>query len=382
MDGDFRRLKQDDQQFHYATQPGMSRRSAPRSFSSTSSTGDRLRQAGYPPTRGDPSQAAGRQRMPATYMDYGYTDSAFQGGALQDELQPYTPALRDHQERQQQPFPSYESELVYSLGQQNPTQTPYEVVPPYPSRQSAALGSLSGQFAVPQYFTPNEPSGTGLPSTYLATGLSLSPYNQPGPIGRSSATHAFSANMADMTPVGAAGQQQPSSHSQPQTLLPEASPAAEPLRQFQRALRGTMDHTHAGRLVDASRSLLEISEWLVVSARELGILRDDQMLHSDRLKLWNDFNNCWLAMFQKQMDMTQELLRTGRHSSRILTIDAMETVGRELIRICDQMEPHGLVDYEMGIWEEEILSVLRQCSALIENRPELARNRAAATSHT
>jgi hypothetical protein len=80
------------------------------------------------------------------------------------------------------------------------------------------------------------------------------------------------------------------------------------------------------------------------------------MLHSDRLKLWNDFNNCWLAMFQKQIDMTQELLQTGRHSSRILTIDAMETLGRELIRICDQMEPHGLVDYEMGIWEEEILS--------------------------
>ncbi|KAL2855471.1 hypothetical protein BJY01DRAFT_2485 [Aspergillus pseudoustus] len=379
MDGDFRRTKQDDQQLHYATQPGMSRRSAPRS--SGSSTGDRFRQAGYQPTRGDPSQATGRQRMPA-YMDYGYTDSStFQGGALQDELQPYTPALRDPQQRQQ-PFHSYESEIVYNLGQQGPTQTPYEVVPPYPSRQSAALDSLSGQFAVSQYFAPNEPSGAGLATTYLAPGISMSPYNQPGPIGRSSATHAFSANMADMTLVGAAGQQQPSSHSQPQTLS-EPSPSAEPLRQFQRALRGTIDHTRAGRLVDASRSLLDISEWLVVSARELGILRDDQMLHSDRLKLWNDFNICWLAMCQKQKDMTQELLQTGRHSSRLLTVDALETMGRELIRLCDQMEQHGLVDYQMGIWEEEILSALGQCLDLIENRPELARNnRAAATSHT
>ncbi|KAL3457807.1 hypothetical protein BJX64DRAFT_292753 [Aspergillus heterothallicus] len=381
MDGDFRRLKQDDQQqLHYATLPGMSRRSAPRS--SGSNTGDRFRQAGYQPTRGDPSQATGRQRMP-TYMDYGYTDSStFQGGALQDELQPYAPALRDHQQRQPS-FPSYESEMVYNLGQQGPTQTPYEVVPPYPSRQSAALDSLSGQFAVSQYFAPNEPSGAGLPTTYLAPGLSLSPYNQPGPIGRSSATQAtFSANMADMTPMGAAGQQQPSSaHSQPQTLS-ELPPSAEPLRQFQRALRGTIDHTRAGRLVDASRSLLDISEWLVVSARELGILRDDQMLHSDRLKLWNDFNICWLAMCQKQKDMTQEMLQTGRHSSRLLTIDAMEALGRELIRFCDQMEQHGLVDYQMGIWEEEILSALGQCLDLIESRPELGRSRAAATSHT
>ncbi|KAL4918035.1 hypothetical protein BDW62DRAFT_217720 [Aspergillus aurantiobrunneus] len=350
MDGDFRRMKQHDQQAHYTTQPGMPRRSSSRS---SGSAADRFRQAGLHSTRGDPSQAAGRPRMPA-YMDYGYTDSTFQGGALQeDELQPYPPTLRDHQERQQ-PFPSYEPEMVYNLGQQGPTQTPYEVVPQYSSRQSASLDSLSGQFPVPQYFVPNEPSGAGLPSPYLPPGLSLSAYNQPGPIGRSSATQPFPATMADMTPVGAAGQQQ--AVSQPQGL-PEMPPA-EPYRQFQRALRGTIDHTRAGRLVEASRSLLDISEWLVASARELGILRDDQMLHSDRLKLWNDFNICWLALFQKQKDMTRELLQTGHQSSRtsLLSTEVMDTLGKKLIQLCDQMEQHGLVDYQMGIWEEEILS--------------------------
>ncbi|KAI9369485.1 hypothetical protein BJX61DRAFT_536400 [Aspergillus egyptiacus] len=357
MDGDFRRMKQHDQQAHYATQADMFRSSAGRL---SGGTADRFREAGFQPTRGDPSQATGRPRMPA-YMDYGYTDSTFQGGALQgDELQPYPSTLRDHQHRQQ-PFPSYEAEMVYNLGQQGPVQTPYEVVPHYPSRQHAALDSLSvaGQFAVPQYFTPNEPSAAALHSPYLAPGLSLSAYNQPGPIGRSSATQPFPATMADMTPAGAAGQQQPIPQTQPQTLS-EALPSAESYRQFRRHLRGIVDHIRAGRLIEASRSLLDISEWLVASARELGILRDDQIPHSDRLKLWNDFNICWLALCQKQKDMTQDLLQTARsrfsHSS-LLTIDAMETLGKELIRLCDQMEQHGLVDYEMGIWEEEILSV-------------------------
>ncbi|KAL2828255.1 hypothetical protein BDW59DRAFT_159843 [Aspergillus cavernicola] len=383
MDGDFRRMKQHDQQAHYATQPGMSRRSAPRS---SSGTADRFRQTGFQPTRGDPSQAPGRPRMPA-YMDYGYTDSTFQGGALQgDELQPYPSTLRDQQQRQQ-PFPSYEPEMVYNLGQQGPTQTPYEVVPPYSSRQSAPLGSLSvsGQFAVSQYFAPNEPSGAGadLQSPYLPPGLSLSAYNQPGPIGRSSATQPFPATMADMTPVGAAGQQPALSQSQPRTMS-EPPTEAEAYRQFQRHLRGTIDHTRAGRLVEASQSLINISEWLVASARELGILRDDQMPHSDRLKLWNDFNICWLALCQKQKDMTQDLLQTGRQSSRIslLGTDAMDKMGKDLIRYCDQMEQHGLVDYQMGIWEEEILSALGQCLDLIESRPELTRTRPAATSHT
>lgn len=208
--------------------------------------------------------------MPA-YMDYGYTEGTFQGGALQgDELQPYPPTLRDHQQRQQ-PFPPYEPEIVYNLGQQGPAQTPYEVVPQYSSRHSASLDSLAGQFPVPQYFVPNEPSGAGLPPSYLPPGLSLSAYNQPGPIGRSNATQPFPATMADMTPVGAAGQQQQAlSQSQPQ-VLSELSASAEPYRQLQRALRGTLDHTRAGRLVEASRSLLEISEWLVAGARELGM---------------------------------------------------------------------------------------------------------------
>jgi hypothetical protein len=38
--------------------------------------------------------------------------------------------------------------------------------------------------------------------------------------------------------------------------------------------------------------------------------------------------------------------------------------------------------YELNIDPKTSNLVLRQCSALIENRPELARNRAAATSHT
>jgi hypothetical protein len=39
----------------------------------------------------------------------------------------------------------------------------------------------------------------------------------------------------------------------------------------------------------------------------------------------------------------------------MLTMEILEKMGQDLVRLCDKMEPHGLVDYEMGIWEEEIL---------------------------
>ncbi|KAL4898543.1 hypothetical protein BDV59DRAFT_206882 [Aspergillus ambiguus] len=386
MDGDPRRLKEHYDRSRLATRSGMARRTAAR----PSGTSERFRGSNLPST------TTGRSRMPSAYLEYGYTDTSFPDGSLQgDGLHQYATTLRD-QPRQQpqqsqvpQSFAPYDSEMVYNLNQQGPSQAPYEVVSSYASaRQSAAMEALSGQFAVPQYFPPSEPTAPGVPalgSSYLNSQLSLSAYNQPGPIGRSTATQPFPATMAEMTPVGTAGRLEASasspSHQQqpePQSASQDGSESAnlsEAYGQFQRALRGTFDQTRAGRLVEASRSLLEISEWLVTNARDLGILRDDQVLHSDRLQLWNDFNICWLAVCQKQKDMTEELLQTGRqppHTS-LLGVDVMENLGKELIQLCDRVEQHGLVDYEMGIWEEEILSVLSQCLDLMESRPETLR---------
>lgn len=45
-----------------------------------------------------------------------------------------------------------------------------------------------------------------------------------------------------------------------------------------------------------------------------------------------------------------------RHPQSILQEDFLERMGRELVRLCDSMERHGLVDYQMGVWEEEIVN--------------------------
>lgn len=31
-------------------------------------------------------------------------------------------------------------------------------------------------------------------------------------------------------------------------------------------------------------------------------------------------------------------------------------MGRELVRLCDGIKRHGLVNYQMGVWEEEIIN--------------------------
>lgn len=91
----------------------------------------------------------------------------------------------------------------------------------------------------------------------------------------------------------------------------------------------------------------------------VGLVRDDSNLHADRLKLWEDFNICWLSVLQTQKEVTEQMQQSGRNplpQQSVLSYEFMESMGKEIVRLCDIMEKHGLVDYQMGIWEEEIIS--------------------------
>jgi len=52
----------------------------------------------------------------------------------------------------------------------------------------------------------------------------------------------------------------------------------------------------------------------------------------------------------------------------LMSVGQMDEMAKELIRLCDNMEKHGLVDYEMGVWEERILdSKILATSHLVSN---------------
>lgn len=90
----------------------------------------------------------------------------------------------------------------------------------------------------------------------------------------------------------------------------------------------------------------------------LGLVRDDEANQQSRLKLWEEFNNCWLTTLQRQLDMMPEVIATGQRPQAPQTLiepDYLEKMGNQLVKNCDTMEKHGLVDYQMGVWEEEII---------------------------
>ena len=74
--------------------------------------------------------------------------------------------------------------------------------------------------------------------------------------------------------------------------------------------------------------------------------------------MWNEFNNAWLATLQKQKDLTIEYIHNGgtlRHSQSLISLDFLEKMGKELLRLCDNIDKHGLVDYQYGVAESYII---------------------------
>lgn len=136
----------------------------------------------------------------------------------------------------------------------------------------------------------------------------------------------------------------------------------EAYEQYQTALREVFTNIRGGALQAASDSLLNISEWLLSKVEELA---DDENLLKDRVKMWQDFNHAWLSLFQKQKD----LMGTGlqlQHQT-LVSEEGLRKMGKEIVRLCDSIDRHGLVDYQYGVWEEHIIAVIEECLDLYEN---------------
>ena len=104
--------------------------------------------------------------------------------------------------------------------------------------------------------------------------------------------------------------------------------------------------------------LLQISKFFVGNVEALGLDRDDKTQYQDRLKLWDTFNHCWLTVLHSQHKTTQIMARTRQQlplGQSILDFNDLETLGQEIVQLCDGIEKTGLVDYQMGVAEERIV---------------------------
>ncbi len=368
MDENNRRRRQNEPPYEGSDPRFNADQSQGRRFSGSAS--DRYRTA---PLAAAPS--TGRGAGGATpYQGYYPEPSSSFSTALPQTAMQYQPGYQQDQ-RQQQPFTTnFGPELMYTVTQQAPPSSVYDPTPQFQNpRQPAAMQMLS-DVAVP-YF-PSEAAVSGPPGLqHHAPSNSSTGYQQhqqsPGdrpPLLQQS--YPANIGMGGM-PQGQANIMGGGSGEEGDDFQTQGPGMEAAYTAYQTALKEIFQNIINGRLVDASRSLLEVSEWLLGHVGDLGkppflllnsplivsdegLTVDEASLHGDRIRLWEEFNNAWLAIFQKQKDMLESGQRIQNPQS-LISRDFISKMSKDLIRMCDAVEKYGLVDYQCGVAEERII---------------------------
>lgn len=299
----------------------------------------------------------------ATYSPY-YTGStsSFPPSIPTNTLQ-YTGA-NDYtsDQSQQQGYAGYSTSIMYNVGQQATQNTGYDAPQQFQARQPASMqlpSQLASGVSVP-FFRPDSNTASGPPILQHASPPNSTVSYPPSNV------HGYSSNvgMGDIGPESAEEQGSVQSGG-----------ATEAYEMYQDALKRIFYNIREGKLVEASTSTLEVSNWLLTHVGQLGknsalppvgpciddkigLTGDDETLHDDRIKLWNEFNTAWLAMLQKQKDLTLESIQSGvrpQPPQSLISLEFLQKMSDELVRLADGVEKHGLVDYQLGVWEENIM---------------------------
>lgn len=358
------------------------------------SASDRYRQAPLtapaPPTS---ASSSGSRASPSGY-GYAYGEGSQFGSSIQPTnvpygAQDYGTGQQQSPQRAAQQYSPYGQNVMYSVGgAQGPASasSQYEPVEQYQQNRDSAIQVLSTGFGVAQ--APYYESGpTSAPASALASQNVPSPYPSLGytapqaSVGRETPAPAYStAGMTDPNQATSqAGYAQGGYGEQPSA----GNEFDVFYNRYQTELKRTFEHVRDGRLSEAAQQLFMLSDWVLHYAETLGesvqgqsveraaelttgLVRDDENHYAQRLVLWEEFNTCWLATLQKQKAFLQEMISTGQRPQpprTLIDYDFIEKMGTQLVKHCDNMEKHGLVDYQMGVWEEEIIA--SRCPAFI-----------------
>ncbi|KAI2623241.1 hypothetical protein GGR54DRAFT_638480 [Hypoxylon sp. NC1633] len=269
--------------------------------------------------------------------------------------------------RQAQSFSAYNPSIMYNVPQASAQNPVYDTSQQYPTRQPAALQMMQTDVATP-YF-PSEPTNAAAASSLQphAGPSSASTVYQQSPAGQRSMLQSYQSGLAPMS--GMAQTSTPDQPMEEQQEYPQTTEMGEAYEEYQAALREVFSNIRNGVLQAASESLLHISEWLLSKAVELGLTADDEDLYKDRFKMWQDFNHAWLSLFQKQKDMMESNVPLQRGQT-LINEEGLRKMGKEIVRLCDGIDRHGLVDYEYGVWEEPIIAIIEECLDFYENEED------------
>ena len=298
-----------------------------------------------------------------------------------------------HDGRQQsQNFGGYNAATIMYNVPQATAQTPVYDTQQFGSRQPAALQMMTPDVASTYFGSADNASAHSLQTAAAAGPSGTHGVYQQNP------SMSYNSSMTGVSPSVQQAGADVSMNDDTDYAADRNQALEEKWHNFQRQLSTVFQDISNGALDTASDTLLSISGWLLSQVADLGkvpnpkppqrplqtstrrpglvsgtvqllvcragrtlmrtclgLTMDDASLHADRIKLWDNFNHAWLALGQKQVDLMSSRPQQSR-SQHLLSQETIEHLGNELVRLCDGLERHGLIDYQYGVWEDQIVA--------------------------
>ncbi|KAG0178394.1 hypothetical protein DFQ28_004381 [Apophysomyces sp. BC1034] len=130
-----------------------------------------------------------------------------------------------------------------------------------------------------------------------------------------------------------------------------ASSNSTNFEEIQKQLKKTLDHVEQRNMVSGFQTLSKATGAVVDHCEQLGLTSDDHPYNAiDREQFWAGLNNCWLYALAQRHEPSSEAER--------LTDQHLYGLREMVVGWADKLERFGLVDYEMGWWEADILSAI------------------------
>ncbi|KAJ1940347.1 hypothetical protein FBU59_003840 [Linderina macrospora] len=125
------------------------------------------------------------------------------------------------------------------------------------------------------------------------------------------------------------------------------------LSEIQDEIKRVFAGINAGRILESFDILSKVTDAVVVSCEALGLATEKPIIETfDRKGFWLLLNRCWLVSLQHVSAAKSEQDR--------LREEHIVHLQQSVVHWGDALEKYGLVDYEMGFWESDIMDALER----------------------
>ncbi|KAF9082024.1 hypothetical protein BGX29_010028 [Mortierella sp. GBA35] len=133
----------------------------------------------------------------------------------------------------------------------------------------------------------------------------------------------------------------------------EGQGVTDELASIQEELQTVLEYVDHGMLLKSFDTLSRLTDIVVTNCEKLGLASDGGGAIEQKAGFWTGLNNCWLFAFSHYGN--------ARSDDQRIREPHLHHLHNNVQAWADALEKYGLVNYELGLWEQDILEAIEVC---------------------